>query len=579
MALPSLRAVEILNDMTPRRSGIWYPARSLLWIFLLLTLPVRAAPATGTNGMVATVDPIATEAGIQAMKKGGNAVDAAVACALTLGVVNGYNSGIGGGCLMLIWMPNGKCVAIDGRETAPAAAARDMYLRQGKVDAKLSQNGALAAGVPGALAAYDYAIRQHGKLTLAEHLLAAARIAENGFRLGPDYAKAIKETAKTLKQVGTARGILLHVDGSIRRAGETLKQPELAKTYRAIAEHGLAWFYQGPFAQATEIWMREHGGILNARDFARYQVKSREPLVSSYHNYTIIGFPPPSSGGVHVLQLLNILEHFDLKSMGAGSTDFVHVIAESFKLAFADRAYWLGDSDFVAVPGGLVSKAYGAELAGKIKLDRATPVPAHGNPPPGWEAPKHTTHFSTVDASGCWVASTATINTTFGSKVIIPGTGVILNNEMDDFSAQPGTTNYFGLVGAEANAIAPGKRPLSSMSPTFVLRSGKPILAVGAAGGPTIISQTLLAIIGAIDFGMNVEAALSQPRFHHQWIPDVLKIEKKLGPKVLRELEKRGHPVKPVTSIGVAQAVSLSADGRVFEGAADPRAHGRAQGW
>ena len=325
--------------------------------------------------------------------------------------------------------------------------------------------------------------------------------------------------------------------------------------------------------------MKNNGGRLAVEDFRGYQAKLRESVFTTYRGCQLVGFPPPSSGGVHVAQILNVLENFDLKTMGPGSADLIHVVAEAMKLAFADRAYWLGDPDFAKVPRGLVAKDYAAKLAKRIRLDRAAVVPQHGTPESEDVFQKHTTHFSTADSEGNWVACTATVNTSFGCKVVVPGTGVVLNNQMDDFSAQPGATNYFGLVGAEANAIAPGKRPLSSMCPTIVLKDGKPILSVGAAGGPTIISQTVLAIINTIDFGMDPATALAQPRFHHQWKPEELIVEKRLGEDVLSQLEKRGHKLKRTDSLGAAQAVGASSTGHGLLGAHDPRVEGKAAGW
>ena len=536
--------------------------------------------AHGGCGIVATVHPLATDAAVETFKNGGNAIDAAVAAALTLAIVDGHNSGIGGGCFILIRLADGRFVAIDGRETAPAGATRDMFVRDGRADPELSLTGPLAAGVPGALAAYDYALRRYGKLSLKELLLAAAKIAEHGFPINRHYAERLAASAKELKMFEASRAAFLP-DGVAQRAGEILRLPDLAKTYRAIAENGPDWFYRGLFATATADWMKNNGGLLSAQDFGGYNAKLREPVLTTYRGCQLVGFPPPSSGGVHVGQILNIVENFDLKAMGPGSADFIHVVTEAMKLAFADRAYWLGDPDFAKVPRGLVAKDYAAKLAGQIRMDRVAVVPQHGTPEAAAEDvfQKHTTHFSTADADGNWVACTATVNTSFGCKVVIPGTGVVLNNQMDDFSAQPGATNYFGLVGAEANAIAPGKRPLSSMCPTIVLKDGKPILSVGAAGGPTIISQTVLAIINTIDFGMDPATALAQPRFHHQWRPDELIVEKRIGEDALRQLEKRGHKLKRTDSLGAAQAVGASSTGHGFLGAHDPRVEGKAAGW
>ena len=407
----------------------------------------------------------------------------------------------------------------------------------------------------------------------------AAKIAQEGFPINRSYAERLAASAKELRRFEASRAAYLKPDGQPWKAGEIIRLPDLARTYSAMAESGADWFYRGLFAQAAADWMKKNSGLVALEDFHNYKLRLREPVTTSYRGFQIIGFPPPSSGGVHVAQILNILENFDLKAMGANSPDFVHVVAESMKLAFADRAYWLGDPDFVKVPRALVSKEYGATLAKQIGMDRARPVLLHGTPGQAGEAVfnRHTTHFSTADAEGNWVACTATINTSFGCKVVVPGTGVVLNNQMDDFSAQPGAPNYFGLIGAEANAVAPGKRPLSSMSPTLLLKDGKPILAVGAAGGPTIISQTVLAIIHTVDFGQDPAAALAQGRLHHQWRPDELVIEKRIGEETARELEKRGHKVKRVDSLGAAQAVGWDFAGLV--GAHDPRVEGKAAGW
>jgi gamma-glutamyltranspeptidase/glutathione hydrolase len=324
--------------------------------------------------------------------------------------------------------------------------------------------------------------------------------------------------------------------------------------------------------------MKRNGGILTVEDFQNYKVSLREPVRSTYRGFTIVGFPPPSSGGVHVAQTLKILENFDLPAFG--EAERLHVMAEAMKLAFADRAYWLGDPDFVKVPRGLMDRNYATMLAGKIDRDHVTRVPSHGVPP-DWQSDvfkKHTTHFSVADANGNWVACTATINTSFGSKVVIPGTGVVMNNEMDDFSIRPGVRNYFGLIGGQANTVVPGKRPLSSMSPTLVLKNGQPIVALGAAGGPKIISQVVLELVCLLDLGMSPEQALVQPRLHHQWSPNQLMIEKTLPRGVQDGLAHRGHQLKKLPPMGVSQIVARSSDGKAFVGAADPRAGGNAVG-
>ena len=547
-------------------------------IILLTFSTVAVSRADDWRGMVASAHPVATEAGLRVLKQGGNAVDAAVAVALTLGVVDSDNSGIGGGCFLLIHRADGSLVALDGRETAPAAATSGMFVRQGKADIRLSQTGALASGVPGALAAYEFAAEHYGKRKLSELLRPAADIAEKGFLLDAAYARNLKRVAAEMGQFASSRAVFFK-NGKPLTKGDLLKQPGLAATYRSIAAGGSEWFYGGPFARAVEEWMKANGGILTMEDFRNYRCSLREPVLSRYRGYAIVGFPPPSSGGVHVAQILNLLEHFKLSAMD--ETARLHVTAEAMKLAFADRAHWLGDPDFVKVPRGLLDRDYAAVLAGRINQDRVTSVATHGTPPK-WATDvfqRHTTHFSVADAEGNWVACTATINTSFGSKVVIPGTGVVMNNEMDDFSVQPGVKNYFGLVGDDANAIAPRKRPLSCMSPTLVLQDGRPIIALGAAGGPKIISQVVLELVAMLDLGMSPDQALAQPRIHHQWSPNELMVEKGLPRKWQAGLARCGHKIKRLTSMGVSQIVARDPDGRGFVGAADPRAGGNAKGW
>jgi len=561
--------------------------RALRWgMGLVVVCAATARELSPTHrGMVATVQPVATQAGLDALKAGGNAVDAAIACALTLGVVDGHNSGIGGGCFMTLRLADGRVLTLDGRETAPAAATRDMYLRNGEADPKLSQDGALSVGVPGELALLAYASTNFGRLPLRQLLDAAARVAADGFPLDRHYASRLDATRLELAAFPASKAIFLRGDGQPWKAGEFLRQSDLAVSYRSLAAAGVDWFYRGPFARDTAAWMAAHGGVLTAADFAAYRTRIREPVRGTYRGWEIVSFPPPSSGGVHVVEILNILENFDLKAMGDRSAEFVHTVTEAMKLAFADRAQWLGDPDFTPVPRGLVSKEYAAGLSKRIHAEHATPVTTAGTPPGadtdvfGREAARHTTHFSAADADGNWVACTASLNTSFGSKVVVPGTGILLNNHMDDFSAKPGTPNAFGLVGAAANEITPGKRPLSSMSPTLVLRNGRPVLSVGAAGGPTIISQTLLAILRTIDFGQDPRAALAGPRFHHQWRPDELHVEAVLGDAVVAALRKQGHTVIVERSLGAAQAVGVDPEGRGFIGSADPRGEGSAAGW
>ncbi|MEN1679285.1 MAG: gamma-glutamyltransferase [Planctomycetota bacterium] len=528
---------------------------------------------------VATVHPLATDAAIEVFEEGGNAVDAAITAALTLGVVDSHNAGIGGGCLALVRRPDGSLLAIDGRETAPAAASRDMYLRDGKAVPELSRTGPLAAGTPGALAAYDRLLRECGSLPLERLLRPGAEAAEEGFAVSRLHAAAIRRTRDDLAKFPASRTALLTEEGEAPAVGDLLKRPDLARTYRMVGEVGIDYFYRGEFAERTGAWMRDNGGLLTADDFAAYREKRREPIVSSYRGYTVIGFPPPSSGGVHVAQMLGILEEFDLaETFERAPVEGIHLVAEAMKLAFADRAYWLGDADFAKVPRGLTSKAYAKQLAARIDPERSIVVARHGDPPQ-WRQDlfgRHTTHIAAADSEGWWVAITATVNTSFGSKVIIPGTGVVLNNEMDDFSTQPGAPNAFGLVGAENNSVAPGKRPLSSMSPTIVLGAGgEPAFTIGAAGGPKIITCVLRGIVDMVDRGMTPSETLAQPRYHHQWRPDRLSFERTMPPAMVESLRAKGHELAVLPSAGTTQLIAADA-GAGFLAESDPRVDGKA---
>lgn len=569
MNIASVPAIQMLHRLM----------RIHLVIFLAFITATLHAASHGKRGIVATSQTLATQAGVNAMKAGGNAIDAAVAVGLTLSVVDTHNSGIGGGCFILIRRANGEFVAIDGREMAPAAATRTMFQQNGKADPALSTTGALASGVPGALAAYAFAATNYGRLKLSEIISPAATLARDGFPLDSKYARRLAATASKLKQFPASAAIVLPKGRSLK-TGDTLVQPDLGRTLSQIARHGTDWFYRGPFARMTAKWMAANGGIMTVKDFQNYRVRLRKPVRGSYRGHDIVSFPPPSSGGVHVVQILNILEATKWNPTNLGVIQRQHSIAEAMKLAFADRAHWLGDPDFANVPLGLLDKSYARELAAQIRPDRTIDVPRHGNPPGALDRlfEKHTTHFSTADDEGNWVSCTATINTGFGSKVVIPGTGVFMNNEMDDFSAQPGAPNAFGLIGAEANAVEPGKRPLSSMSPTIVLKDRQPVLALGGAGGPTIITQTAQHIINILDLGMNLDEAINAPRIHHQWVPDELRIEKRMDASIIEGLKKLGHKPRSSTTLGVSQIISYDPN-TGFSGVADPRAPGSAAGY
>ena len=541
--------------------------------------------ATGAN-VAATVHPLASQAALNAFRQGGNAIDAAVAAALCLGVVDGHNSGIGGGCLMLIRTQAGAVHAIDGRETAPAAASANMYVRNGKAVPELSQTGALACGVPSQVAALKLAHDKLGTLKWSTLFEPAIDAAENGYAIGSATHNAIAGEQSDLAKFDASRTVLLKQDGSVPKVGEILRQPDLALTLRQIAKHGSVWFYKGEFAKLAVEYLDKHAGLISLADFENYKAIERSCIKTIYRDYQVIGFPTPSSGGIHIAQMLNMLSRFDVANIYAKSKgEFFHLLAECMKRAFADRAHWLGDSDFVDVPKFLVDPEYAAKLASDIQLDKASTSITHGNVVND-DSKKHTTHLTTADALGNWVALTSTVNTTWGCKVMIPGTGVMLNNQMDDFSISPGVPNAFGLIGSEANAIAPNKRPLSSMSPTIVLsKDGTPVLTCGAAGGPKIINATLQNIVRCIDLGQSIDQSIASARIHQQWRPDVVYHEPNLGgvrqplksqnpssTEVSSYLERLGHPLKISNSLAIAQGIQQTEHGLLA--ASDPRTDG-----
>lgn len=525
--------------------------------------------------MVATVHPIASEAAIAAFERGGNAIDAAAAASVMLSVVDGFNSGIGGGCLALVRSASGKVHAIDGREKAPGLAKPEMFYRDGKPDSKLSQVGPLAAGVPGLLAALGRMVDTHGKIDFSDALLGAADVASDGFVLDANYVRRVNLAAKYLRNYPDAAKILLQPDGSPWPVGHRLMQADLGRTFRKLASNGIDWFYKGEFAELTDAFMKEQGGMLRVSDFAAYNTVARAPVTAVYRGKQVFGFPPPSSGGIHIAQMLGMLGEFDVAGIFAESdARGRHLLLEVMKRAMADRAYWLGDSDFAKVPRGLIDPGYLKDRASSIDLEKATDVKSHGQPPRAdldlFGSGGHTTHLTTADKEGNVVALTQTVNTTFGCKMIVPKTGVVLNNELDDFSIAPGVRNAFGLLGSEANLIAPGKRPLSSMSPTIVLDSdGKPALSCGAAGGPKIITTALQVLVRCIDLGETVDEALSAARCHHQWSPDKAVCEEANAVDVVDQLKAMGHDVSMIRSAAVGQGLQFKDS--VLTAASDPR--------
>lgn len=544
---------------------------------VLVTVTVYADDyaRVSTNGKVAvaTVNPHASSIALDIVARGGNAIDAALAAAFTLGVVDGHNSGIGGGCFILVRLADGRIFAIDGREMAPAAAHADMYLVDGKLDSNLARTGALAVGVPGSVAALYELQQLGGKLKFSDTLLPAAELAESGFNISSAQAERLARTADNIARFPATAAIFLDKEGAPLQAGAQLRQKNLAQTYRKLAAQGPDYFYAGEFARETEKWMKENGGLITRKDFSEYRTKMREPIVSEFSGYTLYGFPPPSSGGIHVAQILNILEEFDLQKLKPDER--YHLIAEATKFAFADRAHWLGDADFTKVPAGLIDQSYAARIAQKIRLEKVSENISYGNPDVDADAlmNKHTTHIATADLEGNWVAITSTVNTSFGSKVVIPGTGVVLNNQMDDFSIQPGVANAFGLVGSAANAIQARKRPLSSMSPTLVVKDGKPIMTLGAAGGPTIISQVVQTLLYTLEYQWSAEDALALPRVHQQWNPNTLYVEQAMSSDIQDSLKEKGHELRIWPSMGATQLIQMR-DGKLHP-VAEPRVQKR----
>ena len=554
-------------------------------------LAAAAAPAFSRKGMVVTSQADATRAGVAMLEVGGNAVDAAVAAAFALSVTEPFSTGLGGGAFILIRVPDGEVVAIDTRETAPAAADRDMYVRPG-VPEGASLLGPLAVATPGLAAGLGLALERYGTLPLAQVMAPSIALAEEGFAIGPRHARMLEfMRARGLAQrfPETAR-IQFPGDGVAAQPGWRLVQTDLAATLRRIALQGPDVFFRGEIAEAIADHMKSLGGLLTREDLAAYRPALRTAIRGSYRGYEVFSFPPPSSGGVALVEILNVLEGFDLASLGAGSSAAIHRIAEAMKLAFADRAAYLGDSDFVDVPvEQLVSKGYAEKLRARINPRRWRRGPwtwlraevAISVAGPGLPAnDSGTTHLSVTDAAGGAVAITKTINTPFGSGITVPGTGIVLNNEMDDFAIAPGVPNAFGLVNTRSsNAIAPGKRPLSSMTPTLLTAEGELFMVTGSPGGPRIITTALLTILNVIDFGMDVQEAVSAPRFHHQWLPDSLLLEPAISVDVAEALRRRGHAVKVSgRNWSSAEAIVVDAESGWHYGGSDPRRDGLASG-
>ncbi|MGB8614894.1 MAG: gamma-glutamyltransferase [Pseudolabrys sp.] len=535
---------------------------------------VPAQTILAHNGMVVAQEQRSARIGIEILDRGGNAVDAAVAVGFALAVTYPRAGNIGGGGFMVIHLgKTGEDAAIDYRETAPAAATETMFLdANGEPDPKKSRDSGLSVGVPGTVAGLALAHAKYGsgKLSLAELIEPAIELARNGVEIVDDIADTLPLAQPRIARWHSSAPVFLNSDGTVLMPGQDLLQPDLAITLRAIASDGPKGFYEGPVAEKIVAAVRKAGGVMTTEDIKNYRAILREPVRGTYRGYDIVSMPPPSSGGVHLIEMLNILEGYDLAKLPRGES--LHVLAEVMKRAYADRATFMGDPDSVKMPvAGLISKKYAAALRTQIG-NRATPATEVRSGNPADFEGQNTTHFSVIDSAGNAVSNTYTLNFSYGLGLVAEGTGVLLNNELDDFTSKPGTANAYGLVGYNANLPGPGKRPLSSMTPTIVMKDGKPFLITGSPGGSRIISTVLQIIVNVIDFHLPVDQAVSAPRVHHQWQPDELSAEPGISPEILDGLVKRGHKVVPTPPQTSANSIEITADGYV--GAADRRTRG-----
>lgn len=574
----------------------------LLAVLMVSTVPAPAAtqPVHAPHAIVVSVHELASRAGAEIMQAGGNAVDAAVATGFALAVVHPQAGNLGGGGFMLIRLADGRARFVDYREKAPAAASANMYLdAQGNVIDNASVVGYKAVGVPGSVAGMVYAEKEYGKLTLGQVMAPAIKLARDGYPLDWQDARDLRD--KDLAKFSESRRIFQR-NGDYYNQGEVFRQPELARTLERIAKDPDE-YYHGAMARELAAAMQKGGGLITADDLARYEVKEREPIRGTYRGYEIISAPPPSSGGIALLEILNILEVYDLAKAGDRSAASVHLTVEAFRRAFYDRAEFLGDPDFSKIPvAQLIDKKYGAAWRESIDPAHASVSKDLKRPaifseleqyasqdPQAFvvREPEHTTHYSLVDSDGDAVAVTTTLNDNFGSRVTAEGLGFLLNDEMDDFAAKQGVPNLYGLIQGPANAIGPGKRPLSAMTPTIVLKDGKLFLVLGSPGGARIITTVANILMGVVDYGMNIQEAVNAPRFHHQWLPDEVHVEQWFSPDAIKLLQQMGHKVEigetvggewsPYWSDGECIAIDPKTGERL--GASDVRNNGKAVGY
>lgn len=556
---------------------------SLLFVLLIMISQVLSGqeaiydskvlhhPLVAQNGMVASQHALASEAGLEILKKGGNAVDAGVAVGFSLAVVLPRAGNLGGGGFMLVYdADQDTTVAINYREMAPLSTHRDVYLDdEGNVDRKKLVASYQAAGVPGSVAGLALALDKYGTMSLAEVMAPAIKLAEEGFPITYDLSELLKKYQSRLK-IWPETAKIFYKGDDFYQPGEILKQKDLAWSLKQISKNGIKAFYDGPVGDKIVKDMTKNDGFITKEDLKGYEVEVMAPVWGSYRGYEVASMPPPSSGGIHVIQMLNMLQHFPLNYLGHNSAETVHIMTEVMRRAYADRSEHLGDPNFWDVPiEGLSDQDYAASLIKDIQRLKATPSEdIKPGKPQDFES-KQTTHFSVVDKHGNVVSNTYTLNFSFGSGIVAKGTGIILNNEMDDFSAKPGTPNAFGLLGGEANSVQPRKRPLSSMTPTIVYKDGRPYFVTGSPGGSRIITTVLQIILNVIDHDMNVAEATHAPRMHHQWYPNVLLLEKGFGYDTQHLLEAKGHKIIHSSAMGSTQTIMIK-NGLLF-GASDPR--------
>lgn len=536
-----------------------------------------AQPIYAKHGMVSSQEAIASQIGVDILKQGGNAVDAAVAVGYALAVTLPRAGNIGGGGFMLVHLAEqNKTIAIDYRETAPSKAHKDIFLdEQGNAVDKLSREHGLAVGVPGTVMGMELARQKYGTMSLKQVIAPAIKLAKDGIVVTSDLSNSLSGLKSRISQWPSSAEIFYHADGSDYQVDEILKQPELAHSLSLIAQKGTDGFYQGETAKKIVAAVKDAGGVMSLQDLANYKVVEREPVRGNYRGYEIVSMPPPSSGGIHIVEMLNVLEKFPINQLGHNTANTLHLMAETMKYAYADRSEFLGDPDFVSIPvAQLTSREYADTIANKIAINKTTPSSEIKPGKLSGHESDQTTHYSVVDQWGNAVANTYTLNFSYGSGLVAKGTGILLNNEMDDFSVKPGTPNGYGLIGGDANAVQGNKRPLSSMSPTIVMKDGKPFIVTGSPGGSRIINITLQIIMNVIDHKLNIAEATAAARIHHQWQPDFIWAEHTLNRDTISLLEAKGHQVKTQQSIGSTQSIMVTEQG-IF-GASDPRRAGSA---